>query len=878
MVEFESNYIEAVRTTKEPFVNEYNDTDNKDNSSVDFTIRNVDSDDWVKTINDVYTYVISKKSLLPEQGWKIHISSVLNEAQNILLVVSHYLINNDISFKFLNNSKLFIQNNSKYADRSESGKFITIYPKEESQFIKILEDLQIITDTFKKGPYILSDKRFKDGNIYYRYGAFQNLEKRINGKMVSCIRNLDGKLVPDQRLPHFVIPNFIKEPDELVDMNSDNIESDFHGYSIEKALHFSNGGGVYLASKNQKQYVIKEGRPQSGLDGKLSDGFDRVNQEYIMLKSLKGVPGVIKVRECFKVWEHNYMVEDIAVGETLHDFVMYNYPFSNQESNSKKSTKYLNVVKEIYRKLRDVVEKIHENGISIGDIHPDNIIINKTDREVELTIIDLEAATENGTYHPKLATPKFSSFNENLTSVENDWFSVYKVIYYLLVPTEITSTLIPEIHKIQKKYVSEHFGAEGGEFLQTVDLFLARNSSFSDNFLKSGFGIKLPHYEISLSNKEKVVNGVRNGILQNLDYNSQYLIKQWWGREESNIQKYCVAMGTFGTIMALNRTGTINDNRKFYQWQSENIDFINFKLNTTQEINGLFNGVYGIASVLDDLNGKLDNRLQSKLLKHDIDNMYDISLYSGLAGIGLYWLSYYTIYERSEYLEKSICIAKRIIELTNENKLENYNFGLLDGIAGSVLFFDQLFQVTNDVHYKKIALNWMDEILNEYLVMDKDEAFIPINDGSNRLSPYLNNGSAGVILVMIELNKHNKHYFNDVRISKLEALIKACDISLTGHSCFFDGYGGFLILGNVLSNVGINSDLIYKFVNGLNIYAGGFSDKQILFSDYNGLTFSMNLHEGASGILLGLDQIGNKDWSEWLPLPQKNKLDLFKLL
>lgn len=149
---------------------------------------------------------------LPSQGFKIHVSSTLNKAQNMLTTVSRYLIKNCISFKYVRSFEQLMIKNSKYADRSSSGKFITIYPKNEIKFEKILNELQPKVDRYKKGSYILNDKRWRNGNLYFRYGGFTPIINIVNKKEIYCIKNNKGELIEDKRVPYYHLPDFIKEP------------------------------------------------------------------------------------------------------------------------------------------------------------------------------------------------------------------------------------------------------------------------------------------------------------------------------------------------------------------------------------------------------------------------------------------------------------------------------------------------------------------------------------------------------------------------------------------------------------------------------------------------------------------------------------------
>ncbi|MBT8876959.1 hypothetical protein BTH84_09625, partial [Lactobacillus delbrueckii subsp. bulgaricus] len=85
------------------------------------------------------------------------------------------LIKQKVSFKFQSSLEQYVESNSKYADRGESGKFITVYPRGEEEFACLLAELQKLTETFALGPYILSDQNWQESNVYFRYGGFKLL-------------------------------------------------------------------------------------------------------------------------------------------------------------------------------------------------------------------------------------------------------------------------------------------------------------------------------------------------------------------------------------------------------------------------------------------------------------------------------------------------------------------------------------------------------------------------------------------------------------------------------------------------------------------------------------------------------------------------------
>ena len=84
--------------------------------------------------------------------------------------------------------------NSKRWARQGAGKFITIYPFDEDQFVSVIEQLHQATRQFE-GPYILSDRRYKDSKVvFYRYGGMSPFKVlNIKGEKVPCCSHRPAK-------------------------------------------------------------------------------------------------------------------------------------------------------------------------------------------------------------------------------------------------------------------------------------------------------------------------------------------------------------------------------------------------------------------------------------------------------------------------------------------------------------------------------------------------------------------------------------------------------------------------------------------------------------------------------------------------------------
>lgn len=113
---------------------------------------------WLRNAKDVWVGLAPAELELPEQGWKIHVSASLENAEQILAIVYAYCVEQRMAFKFLRSPALVHTQNAKYAARGSSGKFLTLYPVDDHVLERCLDDLGAAL-TGMKGPYILSDLR-----------------------------------------------------------------------------------------------------------------------------------------------------------------------------------------------------------------------------------------------------------------------------------------------------------------------------------------------------------------------------------------------------------------------------------------------------------------------------------------------------------------------------------------------------------------------------------------------------------------------------------------------------------------------------------------------------------------------------------------------
>ena len=130
--------------------------------------------------------------------------------------------------------------------------------------------------------------------------------------------------MPDRRDPSFQVPEWVTLPaflePHLAARNTTTVGE--LPYRIEKALHFSNGGGVYAAPTpaTGSKVVLKEGRPHAGLAADGADAVARLEREKDALERLAGLGVVPEVRDWFTLGDHRFLVMDFVEGRPLNSF------------------------------------------------------------------------------------------------------------------------------------------------------------------------------------------------------------------------------------------------------------------------------------------------------------------------------------------------------------------------------------------------------------------------------------------------------------------------------------------------------------------------------------------------------------------------------
>jgi serine/threonine protein kinase len=376
-----------------------------------------------------------ERGALAEAGWKIHVSAVEEHALDTLERVRAVCVRERIVFKHLRSTALLVAMGSKGAPRSGSGKFITVYPRDDAHTVRLADELSASLRG-RPGPRVLTDVLWDDdAPVSVRHGAFTSRWTWTeDGRRVPAAAR-DGVLVPDLRsIPHAVPAGAVPE---AIGDRMRRRATDALPFRVDAAIQFSNCGGVYRAEPlatdggDRGRVVLKEARPHTGSGPSLVPAVERLRAEAGWLRRLDGVPGVPRLRDELTVGGHRFVAVEELPGMDLRTWVATHHPALGPGASAEELAAYADRCRRILDGLRDVVDRIHGAGVAHRDLHPGNVLV---DEDLGASVIDLELAAEAGdTSAPTLGCPGF--LVEEGAAAERDRHAVAVIGLWTLSPT-----------------------------------------------------------------------------------------------------------------------------------------------------------------------------------------------------------------------------------------------------------------------------------------------------------------------------------------------------------------------------------------------------------------------------------------------------------
>lgn len=821
---------------------------------------------WVATADDHWIHMMPPGTRLQEQGWKIHVSSRPDEAVACIRTVSRLLIEKQVTFKFVRSAMENLKKNSKHALRAASGKLMTVYPASTENFLELLTQLEHITLDYEPGPYILSDRRWRDSNVYYRYGAFLPLEFEQAGVKKQGIRRPDGEVEEDFRQPFYRVPDWVTIPEALVaqeKLQDQPAASRLDDYEVLDAMQFSNGGGVYRAEHipTKKTVVLKEGRQAAGLDGRKRDASSRIEHESRMLQLLNDSPYTPRWIDEFTAWEHRFIAMSYIEGRTFGEVIAQEYPFARTQSTGA----YVRRMSEICGAAIAGIQDIHERGVALGDLQPQNCIVSETDQGVSVSFIDLEIAG-----HPQrpgtgtLATPGFVDRLEDPLG-HRDWFALLRMFRMALLPEGTLESFSNDKFAQMREWIRLQMGTEADTILQRIldaaagDGFHLIDASRTNKRDLTAF----PHLDPKalLNNPRPLLNGLAKFIEGAYEPSQQRFaagdIRQVT-REGGGMS---VAYGGAGIVMSLSRANLLPHSVSQWVRQITKTDLSGLPL-------GLFNGRAGIAAVLAE-QGEHDlaHQLFSEVAA-SFENATSTNLDSGLAGIGLGLLGAWKFYDEVLFLDAAVRSAEKLLQDEAEEgghpALEETDAtptGLLYGWAGPALFLAALSESTGNRRHRFEAERLMDRELERGVDL---KGMYLVETPDTRLMPYFSIGAAGMALPLLFLKQgHEESKWS----SELQSILETCAARPCANFGLFRGTTGLVWAANLLETdnaIHRSESALDVLLSELALYLLQDGDSPVTPGDFM-YRMSCDLASGASGLICALNDLQTRQAS-WLPV------------
>ena len=697
-------------------------------------------DSWQRAEQEDWLVCVPAGISLPAQGWKIHASSTLDGAEGVLDDVWDYCVDARIPFKFIRSERLLLLRNSKYADRSSSGKLVTIYPADEEQFERILRELDQILGG-RPGPYILSDLRWGSGPLYVRYGGFvERSRQRLDGHHEPLIEDGEGALVPDTRKPTFEVPPWVTLPKclepHLAARSAATVEE--IPYRIESALHFSNGGGLYLGEDpaSEGRVILKEARPHAGLSADGADAVSRLDRERRMLERLAGLEAIPALRDHFKLGDHAFLVRDHVEGATLGSLLAKRHPLTAWDADETDAEKYADWVLERLRAVERVVDTVHERGIVIGDLHPANLLLRP---DGEIALIDLEAASDvSEGLRPPLAEPSFGAPPDR-TGFDIDRYALACMRLWMFMP--FTSLLRFEPTKARQ------LAREIAALFPVPDEFLAeavrclegsRAGAISSQEHGPELGAEPPQWRAACESMTQTI--LASATPDRDDRLFPGDVDQFRPGGGVNL-----AHGAAGVLLALDAAG-VGCRDEHVEWLIDRT----LAGSATAPL-GFYDGLHGVAYGLHRL-GRRDEAaqvLEACLERFSAEaSTLGSDMLGGLTGIGLNLLHFGAETGDRSLVDGAAQIAETVAgRLGAEDSVpeisggEHPSAGLMRGPSGAALLFLRLHDATADDALLDLARTALGQDLRR--CVPAADGALHLNQGW-RTNPYLAEGSLGI--------------------------------------------------------------------------------------------------------------------------------------
>lgn len=719
-------------------------------------------------------------------GWKIHLSSTVENAKEILGIAAPILVKRGIAFKFCSDEHMLWMSLGKAWPRSQTGKFVTIYPRNEDECRDLLESLLAATSNLV-GPHILTDRAYRGSRVvHYRYGAHASFTHTDPyGHHSSGFFFDDGSWQADVRGPKFTLPPGITDPfhkareeapasrptepvlaSPQVPISPKEILLAGR-YLVKGALKFNASGGIYFGIDQEtgREIIIRESRGMLGhLESEMpEDPAFILRREGRILQALSDTGYVPAFIALFKEWNNWFLVVERLDAISLWGHSMEFYFSSEDQSSSFGLDKISTTVEAIAQGLIAV----HERGIVLRDLTRNNIMFTRDGGHIKF--IDLEFAYELADTDPWLRgwTPGYASVEQAASarpSPDDDLYAFGVLILDMLTFSAAGLELDRESIFAKLRMVLDDLGLsptlydivrgltdEEPARRWTLTRVIDSIRSLADNGKQQSMlptRMQLLEAAPPCPKLHERIVEVENSMLLHLDAAVDFsrTDRLWPASPEVFLTNpVSVQYGASGTALFQLRSRGHVDGLV--------LDWIETRAGEHELPPGLYSGTCGVALLLADA-GRMDSalRLTGQL---NVESFRHSGLYFGLAGWGLTNLHLWVTTGHDRFLQQAIRVGELLLGTgTKTNNAASLSWpyegqtylGLGDGQSGIALFLTYLAAATADPRYSEAAGRALEfDIAHGRRIAGRTvwTTHVAASDGASKL-PHTRFGSAGI--------------------------------------------------------------------------------------------------------------------------------------
>ncbi|MGW1178890.1 class III lanthionine synthetase LanKC [Kitasatospora sp. NPDC002543] len=789
---------------------------------------------WRRERRGLWTALRPDAARLPEQGWKLHVSAAPDGAERTLAAVARICLARRTAFKFLRSPAALRVTNGKYMGRGGSGKFITVYPATEGEFLTLAEELAQALDGVP-GPYVLTDLRIGNAPVYARYGAFVELWcQDATGRTVPALRDPSGTLVPDPREPVFRLPGWVEPPAALRPyLAARSAAGGDLPYRIVDVLQFSNAGGIYLAERpGGERVVLREARPHTGLDGTGTDALTRLRREQWALERLAGLACVPRLHEVRTVWEHTFLVQEHIEGVQLFAEAIRRYPLVHQNCTAGQRAEYARWVGGVVAGLEEALGALHARGVRFGDLHPANVVLRP---DGSVVLVDFEYAAALDDRRVPTAGAAGPRVPPGLDGAEADRYLLWVTWLMLLMPVMELADRDPGKLPALERRAREWFGLgpeEGpvrpGAVLPSVESVTERR------------GRELLDGPALGPARRELVAGIHAGATP--DRPDRLFPGDVAGFADGGTG---VAHGAAGVLHALHRTGA--------DWPQEYADWLVAAVRRRAGrpgAGGLYDGPLGTALVLARI-GRTEAAAELVERARTARPAREAGLFGGRAGAALARLRLAEALDSPRELAHALDDARELAAALGGAPVPGLDepaaAGLLYGSAGIALLQLRLYRRTGERWLLDCARTALERAVARCVRVP--DGSLQVLEAGRRLA-YLDRGSSGIALVVREFLEHaelpgGEAFLADVR--------KVCAPGFIREPGLFRGRVGLTLALDRLGGAAAREAVLGQ-VRKLQWHLVA-RPEGLLVPGMRLRRFSADLHTGAAGVLLALSAL-----------------------